>query len=473
MNWKKLFTRNAEDAPRVNLAGAQSLFGSIGANPILPTSASFIPIDGQGGTLDLLGNGVGPQWLGLQNKSMQWWSYNYCTPLASVIDRLAEADTNGILQILDADGKKVKNYSKVPVLSRIMKLMKRPNPLQTWEEFNSQQIVISKIFGYCPVFCVGPVGMDKTYTKSMWNINPYFIQPQRNTDFDMMNPDTPGTIKIWSLTIFGRTYSIPDEDILLIKDGFVDATIPDMGLPISKIAGLDFAISNICAAMEADNVLLKKKGPLGVFSYDQKPDMAGLIPMMQEDKDALQDDLRRYGLTVEQLQYVISKSPIKWNPISFNARDLMTKETARAGIDMICDRFSYPAELMSGKNATYENRSSAEKYLYQSNIQPFSLRRMARYDCFFGLIGMYNFYMEYNHLAVMQEDIMQAGQAYKAEAEGLDINWKAGIITFNEYRKRLELDEVAGFDIYYSEYIKKYPLPLPPSPPIQKPTPTK
>ena len=141
-----------------------------------------------------------------------------------------------------------------------------------------------------------------------------------------------------------------------------------MGLPLSKVAGLDFFISNICASMEADNVLLKKKGPLGAWSFDPKPDMAGTIPMTPDDKKEIQEDLKQYGLNWHQFQYVVSKIPLKWNAMSFNLRDLMTKETTRQGIDGICDRFGYPAELMSGKNATYENRSSAEKFLYQNNI---------------------------------------------------------------------------------------------------------
>ena len=235
-----------------------------------------------------------------------------------------------------------------------------------------------------------------------------------------------------------------------------------MGLPISKVAGLDYSVSNICAAMEADNVLLKKKGPLGVFSYDPKPDMAGTIPLNPDDKQELQDELARYGLTAGQLQYIISKKPLKWNAMSFNLRDLMTKETVRQGIDSICDRFGYPAELMSGKNATYENRNSAEKYLYQNNIIPFSIRRMSRYNTFFNLdeVGA-SLSLDYNHLPVLQEDIMKAGQARKAMSESLVLDWESGLITFNEYRKLSNLDEVAGMDIYYPDWLKLNPTIIP------------
>ena len=178
--------------------------------------------------------------------------------------------------------------------------------------------------------------------------------------------------------------------------------------------------------------------------------------MTPDDKKEIQEDLKQYGLNWHQFQYVVSKIPLKWNAMSFNLRDLMTKETTRQGIDGICDRFGYPAELMSGKNATYENRSSAEKFLYQNNIIPFSLRRMSRYDTFFGLdSSKLSLKLNYDHLPVLQEDIMKAGQARKANSESLNIDWVAGIITWNEYRVLQGLDPQGGMDIYYVEWCKQ------------------
>lgn len=445
----------------IDLSGSTNLFGSLGSKTFpFNTPMGFIPLDGKGTTLDLKGTNVEPRWLDLSSKQMQFWAYCLCSPLAAVIDRLAQADTNGRIEIQNEDGTTKTNVAKNPPMNRVINLLKRPNPLQTWHEFNSQQVVLCKNFGYCPVFALGPSGLDKTYTRWMFNISPKDCTPIYNENFDIYSQDgSPNLnpIKEWIVTIYNRNFTIPASDVMLLKDSYIDQGIQSMGLPISKVAGLDFAISNICAAMEADNVLLKKKGPLGVFSHDPKPDIAGWTPMDSEEKDDLQDDLKRYGLTLGQLQYIVSKTPIKWNAMSFNLRDLMTKETARQGIDMICDRMDYPAELMSGKNATYENRSSAEKFLYQNNIIPFSLRRMARYDEFFGITGLT---LDYDHLPVLQEDIMKAGQAFQALSAGIQVLWSSGLLTFNQCMIRLDEDTKEGMDIYYNEYIKKYPAPV-------------
>lgn len=442
----------------VDMTGANSLFGTLGAGafPIL-SRMDFIPDGSNGETIKLTGEGDNnrAQWIGLESKEMQWWAYNLCSPLATVIDRLAEADTNGIIQFVDAETRvPLKNVNKNPRLLRIKRLLAKPNPWQTWEEFDGEQLVLCKIFGYCPVFAIGSDVLDRSYTKALINLNPILLTPIVNYEYNIFGKD--GQIKEWTLGILGNTYTIPSKDILLIKDGFVSKR-DALGLPLSKIHGLDFGVSNICAAMEADNVILKKKGPLGIFSYDPGKDMAGAVPLDPNAKDDLQEDLKRYGLTVGQIQYVISKMPVKWNAMSFNLRDLMTKETIRQAIDMFCDRFGYPAELMSGKNATYENRNSSEKWLYNNNVMPFSLRRMTRYNQFFELEDVL-LNKSFKHLDVLQEDIVKAGEAEFYESQALDIEWKSGLITWNQWQIQKERDPVAGMDIYYPEYIKKFPV---------------
>jgi len=458
MSGKLISTYRRELANRsvVNLQGSQSIFGTLGAsaNPIF-SKYSFIP-NGLNGEIFDIGGGEtnSASWIGLDSKAMQFWAYLYCSPLAAVIDRLAEADTNGVIRFVDEDTKvPVKNYKKNPKLSRIYRLLKKPNPWQTWTEFNGERKVLCKIFGYCPTFAVGSDVIDTSYTRALININPVMITPNRDPEFSIYT--SKSLIKDWSLNIMGENYTIPSKDIILFKDSFIGKT-DGLGLPMSKVMGLDFFVSNICASMEADNVILKKKGPLGVFSFDPGKDMAGATPLDPTAKDELQKDLARYGLTIGQIQYVISKMPIKWNAMSFNLRDLMTKEVARAGIDGICDRFAYPAELMSGKNATYENRNSSEKFLYQNNVIPYSLRDMDTFNEFFQLEEVV-LNKNFNHLPVLQEDIVKSGEAEKYLSDALEVEWLSNMITWNQWQTAKKRDTVPGMDIYYHEYLKLYP----------------
>lgn len=446
----KVLTTRSSSA--VDVVG--NLFGSI-ARGKFPSSTNkdFIPIDGNGKVFQTSDGSVNPTWLGLDSKNMQYWAYRFVSPLASVIDRTAEADTNGRIEFLDANGATVKKTNYVPKLKKLVQLFKKPNPFQTWEEFNAQQMVFCKVFGYCPVWCLKPAGFQRHETEMMINLNPYLFTPERNESYDPTDTtiEENNVILKWKGRILGKEVNVPAIDCILVKDGYLDTD--DLGLPVSKIAGLDYDISNICASKEADNVLLKKKGPLGVFSYVARPDLAGVTPMKPGDKDDLQKDLSNYGLSWNQLQYVVSKNPIKWEPMSFNLRDLMTKETARQGIDSICDRFGYPAELMSGKNATYENRTSAERYFYQTVIIPFSLRRMALYNEFFKM-EEYVITMDFDHLP-----ILRSAMDRKTMSDSIQVDWEGGRLTWNECRDEMEMDRVAGMDMYYNEYLKKFPPP--------------
>lgn len=422
------------------------LFGSIASGQFaFDTNSDFIPIDGSGGTLNLKDSSA--QWLGLRNKTMQYWAYCFCSPLASVIDRLADSDLNGRLMIVKDD--KSNEQSKSEKSKSVIKLLNNPNPLQTFEEYRGEQNILKRIFGYSLVFKV--VIFDEI--KYLFNLNPFFCEPVLNPKFDIYIDPNP--IAYWRCSINGKTYNISSDRILLLRDGYLGKT-DDTGLPLSKVAGLDYSISNICAAMEADNVLLRKKGPLGFISHEPKPDnVVGYQQMTKPEQQEVQKALTEYGLSWKQFQFVVSKVPLRWNPMSFNVRDLDTKGTIKTAIDMVCDRFSYPAELMSGKNATYENRSSSEKYLYQNVVIPANARDMRRYQEFLGLEGVI-LKCDFSDVPVLQESKVNAGVALKNQTDAYLIQFQNSVITLNRYRILMDEEPIEGDDIYYSEYLKKY-----------------
>ena len=63
----------------------------------------------------------------------------------------------------------------------------------------------------------------------------------------------------------------------------------------------------------------------------------------------------------------------------------------------------------------------------------------------------------FDNVAVLQEDIVASGEAYQYETNGLLTEWTAGMITWNQWQTQKGRDAVAGMDIYYPDYIKKYP----------------
>ena len=433
-----------------------NIFGSM-AGPMIDTNVGFIPVNAEGDILFTQGSAM---WKNLQNKSAQYWAYVYCSPLASVIDRQTNADLNGVLEILnDDDDYDTTRYGKA-VKNRLMK----PNPMQDWYEFRGQQMVYKKVFGYCPVYKMEFASSPDNSFTFLWNMNPLYFDPVANDNFSLAK--SPNPIKEWHYTFhegssFDFELTITSDKIIILRDGYMNQT-DGFGLPLSKIAGLEWAISNIMAAMEADNVLLRKKGPLGFISQDSTKDpVAGYVPLSPKEKNEVQDDLRNYGLSWSQWQYVVTRHGLKWNPMSFSVGDLETKATIRQGIDSICDRFGYPAELMSGKNATYENRTSSERWLINNVTIPENKRDMLKYTSYYDT----NVTCYYGDMPVLQDAVLANGEGLKNRTIALDIQYKSGIITLNQYLQALEMDTIADGDKYYEA-----PVPVTPKPEPNNPT---
>jgi len=384
---------------------------------------------------------------------MQYWAYVYCAPLSAVIDKLADCDINGELEALKQDG--TEDYSQSATVKRLMRLLSKPNPLQSWDEFRSEQVAYKKIFGFCPVWPIlGPGISDPTYAKTIWNIPPWLATPQINTEFSIYS--TEGSpIKEWTISIFGKAVHIPGEKIMMLTDGSVKDSGNQYMLPLSKVAGLDYAVSNCCYSQEADNVLLRKKGPIGAWVHDPSPDsVKGYLPMKKEQKDELQEDLAGYGLTWDQFQHLVTRNKVKYESAGYNIRDLMTKETYKQGAGAICDKFGMPSEVMNFEQAKYDNRVQAEKFLYQNNVIPGSIRDMRVYTNFFGLNNLdtpVKLRMDYSELPILQEDQVDAGKAMKSNTEAIDMQYKQGYITKNQARKAMGIDTVEGEDYYYKD----------------------
>lgn len=419
------------------------IFGSMAGPVVQPTNVGFIPYNDEGDVILLKDSAI---WRNLQNKQMQYWAYLYCSPLASVIDRQANADLNGVIEILNDEG----DYDTSRYAKAVKKRLNNPNPMQDWYEFRGQQMVYKKVFGYCPVYTMEFASSPDRSSTYLWNLNPLYLDPNPNDNFSFVK--SPNPIKSWQFTFNEGSFydfdiTIPAEKIIILRDGYMNQT-DAMGLPISKVAGLEWAISNICAAMEADNVLLRKKGPLGFISQDSTKDpVAGYVPLSPKEKKEVQADLQQYGLSMSQWQYVVTRHGLRWNPMSFKVSELQTKETIRQGVDSICDRFGYPAELMSGKNATYENRTSSERWLINNVTVPENKRDMLKYTTYFDV----NVTEYYGDMPVLQDAVLANGQGLNYRTQALDLQYKSGIITKNQYLEALELDKVDDGDKYYVE----------------------
>jgi hypothetical protein len=438
-----------------------NLFGTIAQNSGLSYGSGgtfgqpdFIPIgtEGENGQENILKiSGRDAQWLGLENRLQQKYAYEYCFALAAVVDRLAEADTNGVIQILRKQGKGAEDFATSPFAQRMNRLFEQPNPSQSWEEFRAQQKVYMKIYGYCPVLPVLPIGFtDPSEATMLLNLPPWFFDVK-----PLMDGSGFPKVDHYICNFIGKQLIFQPNELMMLTDSFVMDEFRNYLLPKSKLVGLDMAVSNLCVAMEADNVLLRKKGPLGFISHDSaatKDNVAGYLPMTEKEKREIQGDLAKYGLNWAQYQYVVSRQAIKWNSMSFDVKQLGTKETITQSVKAICWRYNYDYVLLENTDATYANGNTAGKALYQNNVIPGSIKDMHKYEKYFGFAdNNCKLNSDFSHLPVLQEDAQEQGKAKQYANTGLQIEYLNDIITVNEWRTAQGYDTIPDGDVYYSQ----------------------
>ena len=417
-----------------NLFGA--IAGGLGVTDYVRPGIDRIPLDGSGKTLNISGKGQQALWMGLRSPMMQKKAYEFCYPVASVCDRLAEADTTGCLEIIKTKGKGKEAEAKGPWATEMGKLFAQPNPMQTWEQFRGQQIVYKKVFGYCPVLPIARTGFENNPElggfSAIINVPPWCFEPISSGKF--LQSSTVGLIKEYRVNILGKAFTLRSDQIFILTDSFLQDESKGFLVPMSRLVGLDMAVSNICAAMEADNIMLRRSGPMGIFTPGGKDGTGSLISLDEDEKKEAQEDLSGYGISWSQFQYMISRNPLTLQTIGFNAKQLGSKETILAGEKAICKRYNYSYVLYEDSGATYANQSGAHKALYQNNVIPNAMKDMGEYNKFFkseaqGCVIIINF----DNLPILQENDKEKADAAEVRNGTYQVLYDNNLVTKNDW----------------------------------------
>lgn len=405
-------------------------FGNIGTPGIgAATPTNFIPVDGFGEVI----------YYNLRNEKEYLFAYNLCSPLKSIIAKRAKAFNNGKLELIKKDG----NYAKGAYAESIKSLYEKPNALQSGKQFFSQQNHYIDIFGYCPVLKVKPVGMPDEIS-SLWNIPPYLIDELLFTGKWLKQNSVTDIYQKLTLRWNGDISELDLKDIYFVFDDGIGTDLDtNLTIPDSRMVGSEYQISNIIAAYKSRNTLITKRGAIGILTNDGK-DQAGTIPLPTDEKENVQSDFRIYGLTGQPKQVIITDAALKWQQMGFATKDLLLFEEIEDDVNMLCDTYGYPVELMArSKGQTFENKKQAKKDLYRSTIIPEAESRIQQNSK--GIIppdkGI-TMMMDYSDIDVIQEEAKDKADARKALNDALALEYEAGIITKNMWLIELGRDTV-------------------------------
>lgn len=377
------------------------------------------------------------------------YAYNFCSPLKSIIGKRAKSFNSGTVQVVNSNtGKEVKSG----VSKDITDVLKKPNPLQTLSQFFLQQNTYIDIFGYCPVLRIRPAGMEDSIS-SLWNIPPWLFDLEYTKKWLQQN-SISGIYQSYFIYWEGERIELKAKDIFIINDDGI-GTECDTNLTISdsRLIGHEYEVSNIIACYMSRHTLITKRGAIGILSNRGVDGDSGSVPMKAHEKEELQKDFRRYGLTGQPYQVIVTDAQLEWQAMGYPTKELMLFEEIEDDIFRLCDGYGLPSTLIAtSKNTTYENQNQSRKDFIENTIAPESASRMEQFSN--GIIAEgsnYKIIRDYSKLPILQEDKKAAADARKTLDDALSIEYLKGLITKNDWREKLGEERLADpeFDKYF------------------------
>lgn len=383
--------------------------------------------------------------------------YNACAPVKAIINRRAQMFVNGRIDVINNN---TENKQRGQFANDLLDRLRQPNILQSDKQFRAQQNVYIDTFGYCPVLRVEPAGMEgQNKITSLWNLPPWLFDIEFTGQW-MEQVELTGIYKQFYLDWNGTRRKLNMKNVFLILDNSIGTDNDgNLLMPDARLKGNELDVSNEVAAKKSANTLITKKGAIGILSNESK-DASGNIPLIDGAKEEIQSDFRRYGLTGQEFQIIITDASLKWQSMTVPVKDLMLFETMTASKENLCDALGMYSYIMAGgKGTTFANLNEAKKAQYQDFIIPDAearMEQMSRYlipkteNC--------RIVINYDHIEVLQESKKSNAEAMEKINAVYDLLYKNNLATLNMWNAALGLPAVPDGDKYIFEKTDTVPL---------------
>jgi hypothetical protein len=385
-------------------------------------------------------------------------AYTSCPPLTAIINRKAQAYINGKTFILNKQGKAKNKEATGEIANKIRKLISRPNPLQSWKQFEAQNYIYQQLSGFCVVLPLKPTGFDNTYATTLWNVPPWMLEIKEKVNVNfLLAKDIRDLVESVHVVYNSQRTQLPLDDIFIFKD--FSPAVDSIAFPDSRIRSLVQPINNLIGLYESMGVIIDKRGPSMVISSG-KTDDSGVIALQPKEKTEIEKQfMERFGLRRQQSRAIITSAPIKLDTVGFSTQELMLIELAQDAIMRLCDGFVYPYQLMaSDRNNSLggNNADPFKKLLYQDTIIPEAESMYEQWESFFSLVNTpITIQKDYRHIAALQDNQVEAATARFQRNRAALLEFQNNVLTLNEWRELNNDDPLENGlgDLYYYELV--------------------
>ncbi len=342
----------------------------------------------------------------------------------AVISRIAEAVGSINWVVKEKKGEEI----EINTSSRLNELLKKPNNLQSWSEFQESVSIMYNTTGNIYINGTEAVGFSGFAEIS--------VLPSQITTPITGNSITP--VKGYQLN-GSHTIEFTEEEVLHIKryDPRLEAFSSFVGL--SPLESAILAYTSSTEKWEAMASILKNRGAMGIVTSKEG---RGLTAENSKELETLYKS--RYGGGAKFGTPMFTNASLEFIPMGMSAEDLKLMDQGVISLRAICNIFKVDSSLFNDPaNKTFNNRKEAQKAFYTDCIIPFLNKLKESYNSF--LTPSYSeaenaeLFLDYDltKIEALQEDYNE-----KAKTSGILID--SGIISQNEARVSLGLGRIEG-----------------------------
>lgn len=212
------------------------------------------------------------------------------------------------------------------------------------------------------------------------------------------------------------------------------------------------AINLINSKYSLLNSLYSRNGGFGIFSNPNGGVNNDFFNnnLSEEEKNELQAELAQYNFNRKGRNFIITSKPLQYQHISYPIRDLEIESNTLRAITDIANVMNFEIlSLNSLDGSTFNNKENSDKNLINNAIIPMwdivetvlQKEKLTNNTILF----------DYSNIPELQQDNGILLENMKKQDEIWINRWKNGIITYNEMRTQLGLEEVQNGDYYYQE----------------------
>jgi len=378
-----------------------------------------------------------PEWL--NDKQLLDW-YSLVPQVKTVINRKALMASNMKIRLVRGEGEDAEQIDTHPVLD----LLQTPNVLQSQKEFIIQNWVFFEIFGESFTLMNG--GEFITTPSSLFNL-PNDLLEMKLTGKLYKQIEESGIIDGYKLEVNGKSEDYKAEEII----HFANYGGSDGIKGQSVLKTLQFPVTNTFKSYEARNVLIAKRGAIGILS-NSSGDETGSIPLKPKEKEELQEKFdSKYGLKEDQSQVIVTNGSLKWQAMNFDVEELALHLEETQNFRILVDAFGLNMNIFSDeKGATFENQKEGQRSAYESTIIPqaeswlekLSKAILTEQDIKSGL----RLWPDFTHLPCLQANQKEKSEAddkkasaFKKTVEGIEKLRALNLIDESQARDLLDL----------------------------------